>query len=747
MPPETEKPGRPIQVFLNTRQFIQVQKSRAGGGNRDFFAGDDGGFARHKERMRQKVRDAAGALRRTGQPAGFVVVQMREEGLAKSYRPINALFSEANRFGLVGGGRIGQMYFQCTPAALERLDRTIAEKAELHPRMVENEKTGQIEPRVSTYRSELGGIEDIALPMAADRIDFSAREAVEWMRMPGTFGGYIVELFRPHWSVEPAEVHRMIGQFRERLAGLGGIVALPVTRARAGENGHRPIAISVHLGAETEERRVLLPIPGEAPAEGAYFAAREAVHQLMPMGDVPIERHQRLLEMLGAEAMIRRVELPPMIQGTPSGQVHAGGGEDLPAPQAGRSYPVVGIVDGGVADISALAVWRAGGGGFIDPADRDEGHGTFIAGLVCGGRHFNEHMEASLERNGCRFYDLDLMPRHGLVGAYYQTPEEFFDQLEEQVARAKQEAGARVFNLSLGAPNMRKALGYTIFAQALDEIARTHDVVFVVSAGNLNGIEARPPWPADGDDAIAMLATRAGASERLTAPAEHLLGLSVGAINPPGVTGHEAEVPTTYTRRGPGAGGARKPDLCQFGGVSPRGGNRTGLFSLGPDGSVVDSNGTSFATPFVSATLATLDHRLDGMVPRETLLALPVHRAERCRAMRHTALKHVAREFVGFGRAPAADFCLADDQHSVTLVFAETLMAKRELEFVFSWPRSLVLGDGKCRGSAELTLVYTPPIDANFDAECLRVQLEAHRHQRATHPDTGEENPQSRPNP
>ncbi len=47
-------------------------------------------------------------------------------------------------------------------------------------------------------------------------------------------------------------------------------------------------------------------------------------------------------------------------------------------------------------------------------------------------------------------------------------------------------------------------------------------------------------------------------------------------------------------------------------------------------------------------------------------------------------VRALAREFVGFVRAPAANLCLADDQHSVTLVSTETLMAKRELEFVFS---------------------------------------------------------------
>ena len=104
----------------------------------------------------------------------------------------------------------------------------------------------------------------------------------------------------------------------------------------------------------------------------------------------------------------------------------------------------------------------------------------------------------------------------------------------------------------------------------------------------------------------------------------------------------------------------------------------------------------------------------------------------------------MAREFVGFGMAPPADACLADTSHSVTLVFAETLRAKRELEFVFSWPRSLVLENGKCRGQVDLTLAFTPPIDAEFDAECLRVQLEAYLHQIEVDLETGEDKPESR---
>ena len=178
--------------------------------------------------------------------------------------------------------------------------------------------------------------------------------------------------------------------------------------------------------------------------------------------------------------------------------------------------------------------------------------------------------------------------------------------------------------------------------------------------------------------------------------------------------------------------------------MSPRGGNRTGLYSFASDSTVVDNNGTSFAAPLVAATVATIDHRLDGAVPRETLIALLVHRAQRCEAMQHAALRHVAREFVGFGMAPPADACISDRPHSITLVFSESLAFRRELEFVFSWPRSLVTAAGKCRGQVDVTLAFTPPIDAQFDAECLRVQFEAYLHQIETDPDTGEDDPKSR---
>jgi hypothetical protein len=234
-----------------------------------------------------------------------------------------------------------------------------------------------------------------------------------------------------------------------------------------------------------------------------------------------------------------------------------------------------------------------------------------------------------------------------------------------------------------------------------------------------------------------MLASFPGANQSIAPPSEHLLGMTVGALNPPGVKGHEPGLPTTYTRRGPGVGGARKPDISHYGGTESGagGGNRTGLVSLSPSGDAIENCGTSFAAPNAAATIATLDHRLEHGQPRELLMALPVHRAQRGKTMSVPALRHISRDFVGFGLPPTAESLLVDDPFAISLVFTGRLQRRQVLEFQFAWPAAMVTAQGGCRGRADLTLAFTPPIDAAHKDEALRVQLEAHLSQEAVDED------------
>ena len=318
--PEPDTLSRPIQVFLDTGQFITLPEPRQRGGNRDFFHGDNRGFSRHKFAMRQRIQDASATLRRERQEAGFLIVQMREEALAKSYRPLNALFSRAHSFHLVGGGAIGEIFFQCTPDALDHLDRRIEARAESEPQFAANRRTGELEPRPSAYRSELGGIDDIRLPAPADRISFSAREAVEWLSRPDTLGAYVVELFRPDMTGDAAAVNEMIESFRRRLTRLGGIVALPLFPAgsRRASRGH--LAISVQVTGDLEGSLISLPL-GDAPA--ADEAPRRGALRSAPR-EVSVARHQDFLDQMAAEPLVRRISLPPFARDRSPGPVSGG---------------------------------------------------------------------------------------------------------------------------------------------------------------------------------------------------------------------------------------------------------------------------------------------------------------------------------------------------------------------------------------------------------------------------------------
>jgi hypothetical protein len=737
---KTPRDVRPIQVFLDTQRFIEMEEPQPfGGGSKDFFAGNDKGFATHKTRIQARATSVADGIRRSGEPAGFVRVQQREVALAKSHRPLGSLFTEANNFSLVGVDGVGEMLFQATPSALDRLASIIATKAEETPLLKPNKsKDDALEPRASRYRSEVGGIDDIQLYGASDKIKFSAAEAVAWFNQPNIIGGYIVELFRPNRKVGGQSTDALIKRLRDSLEKLtGGLLIRPfLPSARTVQYGMPTLALSVQLLSENQ-RQIELPFLADGRAsEMSESSLTESIRR--SHADMSLSRHTELLNVLASQSLVRSIELPPTLETAPTTNKPPTRAASFSPPTGSSPYPVVGVIDGGVSSARSMGAWIVGDAGLVPTPDRDESHGTFIAGLICAGASLNPGLIDSVEPLGCKVYDLDLFPRRELRTSYYPDLEDLFDTLDEKIQVAKRDFNVRIFNLSFAIGNRTSRLSYSITADRLDRIARAHDVIFVVASGNLSSTVSRPPWPEKTQDAVAMLASVSSFDQQISAPSDQLLGITVGAVNPSGVPGHIAFMPTTYTRRGPGVGGSPKPDLVQCGGAGYTSNLSSGLQSVTPTGDTTDGCGTSYASPLTAATLATLDHLLASQAPRETLLALPIHRAQRPFALEKPALRPFARDFVGFGLTPTAEAILSDAPHSVTLVFSAKLLRKQRLEFAFTWPKSLVAPNGTCRGRADVTLAYTPPIDPDHREEAVRVQLEAHLHQEQMNVATGE---------
>lgn len=706
----------PIQIVLNPENFEEAREAGGGGGHKDFYALRDRDFEVHKAQLMSQIDTISGLISAQSQgPIGYLKVILKREAWAKSHRPVAALFRD-DRAPVVGGGDLGVMIVEGRPSALAQIKVEIA-KAETQTRMKFDENRGKEVPNPSLQKSEAGAIERIELYGPSDKRRFSVEEAVAWLSNPATGGGYEIELFdvvppRSEWDRLDSSHRRLVESFVDGFSRLD--YSLSVERLPSGRDKLPTLAVRLDqaatgavvrlAGASVKERRELAPF------------------------DSNIQRHSRLLDFLDRHPLVKRIELPGIIVRSDQPATAIRMRPDsavMPVRDSRLSHPKLGIIDGGLSP--ALADWVIDRWNVLADEDMDLSHGTFIGGLAVAGSSLNGTI-ACPEADGADLVDLAIFPNERKAGAfasYYSGGlPHFFDEMDAAVADARARHGVRVFNMSLNVLQPAAPDRYSPHAVRLDRIAEENNAVVFLSAGNLQPQDLRPEWPVDAAAALANLAlTR---NDGLLTPAESVRNVAVAAVNPPDHAGCLPFAPARFSRRGPGLRSGVKPDLAHVGGAGtlhPTLGH--GLFSILPDGTVADGCGTSYASPLVAKTAAALDHAIEGEVSRETLIGLLVHHAEIPEPLKSNELRAVARHLVGFGVPPSAEKILETGEHSITLVFASRIQYGQQINFKFSWPASLVSTSGKCRGSAKLTLVTTPPLDSRFGSEFVRINIDA----------------------
>jgi hypothetical protein len=708
----------PIQIILNPENYEEVREAGGGGGRKDFFAHRDAQFRAHRTALIEQINTISGVLSAQSQgDVGFVKVTLRREAWAKSHRPVASLFRE-DRTPVVGGGDLGVMLIEARPAALRRVAAEIAE-AETVTRMRFNEKKQKDEPAPSARKSETGAIDRIELYGPADRRGFSVDEAVAWLSNPLTGSAYHVELFdtpppRSEWDRLDPGLRRLaesfVAGFNALERGLS-VEMLPHSRSkqrilsvRLDDSSDQPV-LRLTDAALIERRRDLAPFSGD------------------------VARHVRLLAFLDSHPLVRRIELPGIVVRATDHRTETPRARptdaSIPLRDNRRTHPKLGIIDGGIS--GALSDWVIDRWDILADEDTDLAHGTFIGGLAAVGAALNG-AEICPEADGAELVDVAVFPNErkpGAFASYY--PEglpQFFDEMEAAVSDARARHGVRVFNMSLNILQPAAPDRYSQHAVRLDQIAESNNAVVFISAGNIQPQDLRAEWPADANTALANLVT--ARNDGLLTPAESSRNVAVAALNPPGHSGCLPFAPARFSRRGPGLRAGVKPDLAHVGGANgqhPQLGH--GLFSILPDGTIVDGCGTSYASPLAAKTAAVLDHLIEGEVSRETLIGLLVHHAEMPAPLQAKALAPIARHMVGFGMPPSADRILETGDHTITLVFASRIKRDQQINFRFAWPASLVGPGGKCRGRAKITLVSTPRLDARFGSEFVRVNINA----------------------
>jgi len=685
--------NNPVQVVLQTDQYMKLPEGGGSGGTKDFYEDRDDEFKRHKQQLLKQVESIRTVLSRSGsRRVGYVKVRLQSNALAKSHRPVDALF-KSKSLPLVGSGALGELYFEVTPDTLGAVAEAISDAEETVTKRDNKNKL-----KASSARSETGAIEEITLPSVKDKRAFSLESAVEhFKKWPGA-RYFTVELF-----VDEASLR----------AGDGRAAALSELTLFRRDLGN----LSEHLKiwSSGSEWRDLHITTVQVPAS---FVKSDRFGETLGL----------LVEFLDHSPLVRRYALGAVVvRGQQSARVPTPPAPlsraALPEPQPGVDYPVVGVVDAGISQHRSISAWSAGAVGFMREPDSDRDHGTFIAGLLVNGAAFNPNQR--IEPDPCKFFDYDLFTEdeEKFEDNFEQGFLDMMRQLDQELTDAKPE-GMRVINLSLNPEDMTDQNGYSPYAAILDEIADKHDVIFVISAGNLESAQARNRWPDGATPALQQLATyRQLGADRIYVPGETARNITVGALEPIDSAGLTR--PARYSRRGPATSAGIKPDFAHVGGCFA---TNNPLHSVDHSGSLVPEEGTSFAAPLVAKTLAILDHRIEGRPPRDVLLALMYHFAKMPALLNDKLLNDVSKDFAGFGIPGAVDDMLATDDTSITLVFQDVLPNRKELSFDFEWPDVLV-ENGITRGVVDLTIVYSPPFDRRHQAEFTRVNLDAYLRQ------------------
>lgn len=711
-------PNSPIQVVLNSNDFISVWDREGGGEQKDFFADRDDEFIAHKVNLTNQLsRLNRIQIENEFSTISFAKVVLRQSALAKSHRPTTSLFNKKVA-PVVGAGDLGELFVELRFDSIKRLTDKISE-AETSTRWKEKRESGKKVPNPSVLRSEIGAIEEILPYTASDKRKFSIIEGLEWLKNPLTGGAYIIELFeipppRQSWDNLENAKFKLFASFQEGLEGIGqGIVVSQLSNSVA--------SISL-FGVRLED--------SDAPPNIQLTPVQSTVRRNNTARNVSLSksRHAKLLNFLDRHPLVRKVLLPPIISKSNSAinknESNSNSIFEIPLPKISKSYPRMGIIDGGVSDL--FSNWVEDSWGLLSDSDKDVNHGTFIAGLVVAGNKHNARGVCN-ELDGCKIIDLDILPKASSFSNYFTKPLEFFAELELAVRELKSRNGVRIFNFSLNMEEHVSSGGYSPYAKILDKIAEENDVVFVISVGNTKRNNFRKEWPHDPLQALSILAT--SQNDIIQQPSESARNISVSALNPPELIGVVPFAPSNFSRRGPGIRVGLKPDLAHVGGAGTKVlGKGHGLYSCDSNGIKVDGCGTSYAAPIVAKTIASIDNLIEGVVSRESLMGMTIHHAYLPEILDTKEMRSVAKHLVGFGIPSCSDSILNGDERSITLVFANRVYPGRKMSFGFSWPPSLVVS-GKCTGYAKLTIVSTPPFDYRYGAEFVRVNVEGYLRQ------------------
>jgi subtilisin family serine protease len=401
----------------------------------------------------------------------------------------------------------------------------------------------------------------------------------------------------------------------------------------------------------------------------------------------------------------------------------------VPAPADDNSI-VVGVVDSGLTSEHPLLSGSVVAS-FGQPAalgdDDAKGHGTPVSGVTAFG-DVRQKLASSPMQPKFRIASAKVVNAQGKFDSAELVP----SQMEQAIRRLHAQHGCRVINISLADIKRPAGPKPSAWAATLDGLARELDIIVIVTAGNAD--RARLNRLGDGiaadypnfllDEKNRILEPASAINAITVGSVAHANGLSLADADNVGVIPiAQAYQPSPFTRIGPGANGAIKPDLVDFGGTAvfdgptqslQDGSNRSnaGVLSLHAQyltQLVATWSGTSFAAPLVAHKAALL------------IEAFPTASANLIRALLALSAEHPAPavqclnnrgddaifSVLGYGVADI-ERALSSEDNRVVLYREDSLAS--DCFAVYEVPIPDEFQTGKGRRHIKVSLAFDPPV-------------------------------------
>ena len=330
----------------------------------------------------------------------------------------------------------------------------------------------------------------------------------------------------------------------------------------------------------------------------------------------------------------------------------------------------------------------------VDTADIDGGHGTFVAGLAAYGfiPNTNPKMITPSAKIGAAkiHQDGDTTPIESLIG---------------NIVKDGLERGIRLYSLTVlveGRLNEISNLAYV-----LDDLSHKHDVLFIVSTGNI---------PSDTIKMFYRIGKQypnyfTNHESHIYAGAEACCTLSVGGVahatNSKAIARIREASP--FTRSGPTIDGRLKPEIVHFAG------NMTNDFEFSEDldltslcyqpdkGVYATKSGTSCSAPII-ANMASQILRHYPNASANLIRALLIHNSE---IPNEARIISDMKNLYGFG-FPNLHRCLYSTSVAPTLIFEGEVSPGDNADISIPIPEELQYSKGS--KYIKITLAYDPPV-------------------------------------